>query len=847
MSQALPATGSAHNSASETEKSARPTASADARQAPSARAPKLRSCVVCRSRKVRCDKLSPCSNCRRANIACVFPSSDRPPRWARRFDRPVTGEVMERLHHLENLVKDLTGQLEQANAAAKSPTGASPTSVGSLTNDRDTVHQSVTASGVQQRFGRLVLQDASRSRYVGSGFWSRVNDELDDLRMATHGAAFDDSDSSDEEDESLGKTPSTQELDRSPSERHAFLFRHNLNPSSSDLGNFHPLPSQIPFLLEVYAENVNIIAHVVHMPTVTKMIRGLRGDMSGLTPANEALMFSIYYAAVTSMEEDDIVRNFGTTKFELNFKYRLGLEHALAKADFLHIPDLVLVQALAVFLLLVRRHDSPRFVWMMTGLLIRMGLALGLHRDGSNFQHLTPYEIEMRRRAWAALCMIDVRASEDQGTDYTIALGSYDTKMPLNINDADIGPDSKTMPAQREGLTEMSLPRIVLGNNELTKEMVLRASRTPNLEEQAQFVNELYERLEKEYLQYTADSSISYWVAVQSTRLVMAKMTLLVYLPILFSPPAEHLSDTIRNKLLVAAIEVAEYNHVLNSEQACRGWRWIFQTYTHWHAIIYILIEMSRRPWSPIVERAWTALHSVWLIPAQSRMSKNLRVWFPFRKLMAKAKGHRALELERLKRSPEAIERLVEEDSNIHPPSSPGLVPTEANAAAYYLHQWRNLVTASGELGSRTHLSAYPSTEGSDQLAISSGSLHNLDSTSRLNYQSTRTTREAFPSDQNPFNFNSAVTTSAPMTSGQAVEPIYTPFSTMPTGQNDGQPGDPNILPWLWSDESFANTALDPVDVNMDMDGSDVDWYNWVESAKGFELNEGPRDDTHRG
>ena len=37
------------------------------------------------------------------------------------------------------------------------------------------------------------------------------------------------------------------------------------------------------------------------------MMRDLRGsDQSALTPANEALMFAIYYAAVTSMEEEDV-------------------------------------------------------------------------------------------------------------------------------------------------------------------------------------------------------------------------------------------------------------------------------------------------------------------------------------------------------------------------------------------------------------------------------------------------------------------------------------------------------------------------------------------------------------
>lgn len=37
------------------------------------------------------------------------------------------------------------------------------------------------------------------------------------------------------------------------------------------------------------------------------MIRDLRGNsISSLTSSNEALMFTIYYAAITSMEEDEV-------------------------------------------------------------------------------------------------------------------------------------------------------------------------------------------------------------------------------------------------------------------------------------------------------------------------------------------------------------------------------------------------------------------------------------------------------------------------------------------------------------------------------------------------------------
>lgn len=92
---------------------------------------------------------------------------------------------MDRLRNLEKLVKELSGQLEQAHAVASSAGDGSPgyNSPRRSTQDRDEEHQrdlspTTNTSNVQKQFGRLVLQDTSRSRYVSSGFWSRVNDEV---------------------------------------------------------------------------------------------------------------------------------------------------------------------------------------------------------------------------------------------------------------------------------------------------------------------------------------------------------------------------------------------------------------------------------------------------------------------------------------------------------------------------------------------------------------------------------------------------------------------------------------------------------------------------------------------
>jgi hypothetical protein len=636
-------------------------------------------------------------------------------------------------------------------------------------------------------------------------------------------AVAEDSDSMSDEPVPFQNTPSTQELDRTPSERHAFLFKHNLTPSflSSavpDLREFHPLPSQIPFLLDVYSENINTIGQAVHMPTVTKMVRDLRGDVSKLTPANEALMFSIYYAAITSMEEDDVNINFGSTKAELNLKYRLGLEHALAKADFLNVPDLVLIQAFVIFITLLRRHDSPRFVWMMAGLVIRMALALGLHRDGTNFDHLTPFEIEMRRRVWWIICAMDVRASEDQGTEFTIASGSFDTKIPLNINDADIGPESKEMPPEREGLTDMSLARVLHRMTEVARQIMAHGSQKPTLEKQCQLLQEIYRTLEQGYLQYSTETNILFWVGVTIARLVMAKTTLFIYLPILYPSRDVFLSEELRTKLLVAAIEVAEYNHALNAEQACRHWRWVFQTYTHWHAIVYILIEISRRPWSPLVDRAWAALHSVWLIPSQSHMGKHLRIWFPLRKLMSRAKKHRETEIVRLHGDAGAVAQLESEYRTMELPSSPavpsssGSAATELSSAELCLKRWRQLVTS--PMVSTTQISGYTMPGVSTSMPSSAPGLSDANSNA-LSASGPAYMGTADQADQNLL--------------GADFQTTQQSMTASPTGSQDN-------LSWLWSDNYFANTTDETLDVNMDFD-ADIDWYNWVESAKGAEIN----------
>ena len=276
---------------------------------------KARSCFVCRQRKVKCDKRSPCGNCRRANIPCVLPSAERPPRWARRQELLASNAVaasqavetgdaqlMERLRYLETLVQDLTAQLRQARSNYGSSTGPSP---GSNHHDQD--EQSAPSAspregeGVVKQFGRLVVQDSGQTRYVSSGFWSRIDDELDDLTGTNGQSQSDQSVASDDE-----TTPESSGTNQ-PGHMSAFPFQLPPMQSDSDSRSFGPLPSQIPFLVDVFSENVYIFLSIVHLPSIKKTVQDMRrGGTTAISPSHEALMFAIYHAAVVSMEENEV-------------------------------------------------------------------------------------------------------------------------------------------------------------------------------------------------------------------------------------------------------------------------------------------------------------------------------------------------------------------------------------------------------------------------------------------------------------------------------------------------------------------------------------------------------------
>ena len=74
-------------------------------------------------------------------------------------------------------------------------------------------------------------------------------------------------------------------------------------PQQEDL---HPLPSQMLFLWQVYTENIDPFIKVLHVPTMTKIIRELRGRYYSLDLSMQALLLAVALAAIMSLEGEEV-------------------------------------------------------------------------------------------------------------------------------------------------------------------------------------------------------------------------------------------------------------------------------------------------------------------------------------------------------------------------------------------------------------------------------------------------------------------------------------------------------------------------------------------------------------
>ncbi|KAJ5206849.1 Transcription factor [Penicillium cf. griseofulvum] len=634
------------------------TATAPRQAATEAQSSTSRSCVTCRRRKVRCDKRSPCSNCTKAGIDCIFPPPGRAPRKSK---RPPDAELLSRLRRLEGVIDHLRGS-GNTEAASSSAHVSSPTTGSSTSRSEHTAPTSIPTESPKQadgsvcpfaesdpkklapdkfenEFGRLVI-DEGRSRYVSNRLWTSLGDEVEELQdILDH--------SSSEEDDA----PSPES---SHSGSHdGFLF--GFYSLSQSLREFHPPMLKVSILWEKYRENVAPLVTIVHQPTAKNLFAEAARHPDALDKNSEALVFAMYLCCIVSMNPAECLFQFGEDRATAVKRYRFATEQALAKAGFLNTQSLVLLQAAVLFLVCVRREDDSRFVWSMTSIVLRLAQSLGIHRDGTNFA-LKPFETEMRRRLWWHISLLDIRSSEDHGTDPLIHESMYDTRLPLNINDDDLTPEMETPPEEREGFTDVTFCLIRCeitsalrrANYSCPGSKLRPPNSLPPIDRAGRMIQIISDRCEQRYIRHCDMNIPVQWCTATVGRLILAKLWLILHHPMTRKDSGFNMSQATRESLFLTAIEVLDFSHLLESDPKTSKWGWLFRTNMQWHGIAFVLAEICVRPICPITDRAWSAVSAIYTEWASHATHKKGMLWRPLAALMKRATATRAKQKQEL-------------------------------------------------------------------------------------------------------------------------------------------------------------------------------------------------------
>jgi hypothetical protein len=289
-------------------------------------APRL-ACEQCKCRKIRCNKGSPCSACKNADLHCHTVQRARLPRGK-------SGKVRRQNKVLEDRVARIESLLAQQ---AESRSGSCSTSSGN--------HIFTTSTGSNTGLGNVASSlhvGAKSAAYVAPDFWIALSQEVHGLREI-----LEDSGEEDEEEISTNSVP--EQVLATPSTG-TVLFPYvdyHVNMTAPAIS-----VEMRTKLLQIYRTRVDSVYKILHWPTVLSMIRVSHESKAGTSPilSVQVLEHSIYFMAICSLATDESEDMGLGERLGMLQNYRLAIEGMLAESGLLQSPDLAVLQAFVIYL-----------------------------------------------------------------------------------------------------------------------------------------------------------------------------------------------------------------------------------------------------------------------------------------------------------------------------------------------------------------------------------------------------------------------------------------------------------------------------------------------------------------
>lgn len=265
----------------------------------------------------------------------------------------------------------------------------------------------------------------------------------------------------------------------------------------------------------------------------------------------------------------------------------------------------------------------------MTGTAVRIGQAIGLHRDGASLG-LPPFEVEMRRRLWWQIMMLDGSTGELSGSGVCIIAPLWNTKIPLNVNDNDLYPDMQDQPVEHIGPTEMIFFLIRCQTGEFIQQL---RSKTPSSgnntsgyagswcslgESSAEsglkidrMIDDLESLLEDKFLRYCDPLVPIHFLCSIMARSVIVKVRWVFHHPRQFSDHGACIPQREKDLLFSGSLKMFDYNTLGLANPVIGRFKWHTDVVFQWDALVFMLSELRYRTTGEEVNKAWDQISQI--------------------------------------------------------------------------------------------------------------------------------------------------------------------------------------------------------------------------------------------
>ncbi|KAL2830974.1 hypothetical protein BJY01DRAFT_260708 [Aspergillus pseudoustus] len=391
------------------------------------------SCLRCRGKKLKCDRVAPCENCKKAGCPsdCAFQhapeGATKRPRTDDASDQRLASEdgrvgiiegLQNRLKRLEDILamgpQPHLPQIPQSTSPAAPYPGVlvvkgARTLYHGQTNRVSLLHQYTDAK-------TFINHECNMSSPI-----FRLAKEIQFLQ-------------------SKSKTPKSPES-----------IIDSRSPELQQLRDRLPPFDVCDPLVSLYTTNFEKTFRILHLATFEReFARFKQGEMQGDASAGFLARLTATLVVSMSLVDEQFRLDYPTVHGYLQNDALDLVRSWLRKLGRKQRTEISTLQTEALVILARQlRRDSPGDLWQATGELVRSAMVIGLHLDVKTHKEISAFQKEMRRRVWTTIAEMDLQTSIASGMPVTMPDMEFGPLTPANLDDADFDESMNYIPPSR--------------------------------------------------------------------------------------------------------------------------------------------------------------------------------------------------------------------------------------------------------------------------------------------------------------------------------------------------------------------------------------------------------------